>query len=329
MNWPPWITDAMPVPVAPRLLGADAQAGLLLMEDLGDGATLADSLMAAGRARVQGELLAYAEALGSLHAWSMGHASEAARLRARHGLTDGAPPRWRVAAHRGKEPFRPRAATLGVACDGVAEEIDQVHRMIIGTNYLGLVHGDPCPDNVRADRRQLPDRRLRDRGLGSRRLRRRLSAGAVPEAARVLPACPVRSQARPSRPTGPGSGPPGSSWDRTGRASQRPSWPPRSSAAGRCSPKPGRRPRLGNDNDAAPAAGMAEHLQGPATAPSPGSRPPPPPCMTGSPSAGPGFASRTTRPSRSPALRWRSYLAVGSPSRETWPVTRRRSCCQS
>ena len=45
--------NAMPVPVAPRLLGADAEAGLLLMEDLGDGATLADSLMAAGRERVQ------------------------------------------------------------------------------------------------------------------------------------------------------------------------------------------------------------------------------------------------------------------------------------
>jgi len=41
--------NAMPVPVAPRLLGADARAGLLLMEDRGHGATLADSLMAAGR----------------------------------------------------------------------------------------------------------------------------------------------------------------------------------------------------------------------------------------------------------------------------------------
>ncbi len=141
--------NAMPVPVAPRLLGADAQAGLLLMEDLGDGATLADSLMAAGRERVQAELIAYAEALGSLHAWSMGHTSEAARVRARHGPGDGAAPRWRDAVQRGKEPFLAALAALGVASDGVAEEIDQVHRMIIGINYLGLVHGDPCPDNVR------------------------------------------------------------------------------------------------------------------------------------------------------------------------------------
>lgn len=140
---------AMPVPVAPRLLGADARAGLLLMEDLGEGATLADSLMAAGRERVQAELIAYARAMGSLHAWSMGHAGEAAGLRARHGPGDEAGPRWRDAVQRGKEPFLATAAALGVARHGLAEEIDQVHRMIIGTSYLGLVHGDPCPDNVR------------------------------------------------------------------------------------------------------------------------------------------------------------------------------------
>ena len=140
--------NGMPVPVAPRLLGADAQAGLLLMEDLGDGATLADSLMAAGRGRVQAELVAYARALGSLHAWSMSHAGDAAGVRARHG-PGSAGPRWRDAVQRGKEPFLIAAAALGVASHGVAEEIDQVHRMIVGTGYLGLVHGDPCPDNVR------------------------------------------------------------------------------------------------------------------------------------------------------------------------------------
>ncbi len=141
--------SAMPVPVAPRLLGADARAGLLLMEDLGTGATLADSLMAAGRERVQAELIAYARALGSLHAWSMAHAGEAAGLQARHGPGDEAGPRWRDAVQRGKAPFLAAVAALGVAGHGVAEEIDQVHRMIIGTSYLGLVHGDPCPDNVR------------------------------------------------------------------------------------------------------------------------------------------------------------------------------------
>ena len=322
--------NAMPVPVAPRLLGADAQAGLLLMEDLGDGATLADSLMAAGRARVQGELIAYAEALGSLHAWSMGHASEAARLRARHGLKDGAAPRWRDAVHRGKEPFLTAAAALGVAGDGVAEEIDQVHRMIIGTNYLGLVHGDPCPDNVR----------LID---GSCRIVDFETAGWGPvayDAAYLLapfPSCWCFARL-PAEVAGPAVeayrarlhaagielGP---DWESVTTAVLAAAFLGRGQVFAEALDADHdwgtttMRPRL--------LAWLSTFRGRAATARCPGSRPPPPPCMTGSPSAGPGFASRTTRLSRSPALRWRSYLAGGSPSRETWPVTRRRDCCQS
>jgi hypothetical protein len=40
-------------------------------------------------------------------------------------------------------------AALGVAADGVAEEIDQLRVLLSGSRYLGLVHGDACPDNVR------------------------------------------------------------------------------------------------------------------------------------------------------------------------------------
>jgi hypothetical protein len=61
----------MPEPVAPRLLGADADAGIVLMEDLGPGPSLADSLLTGGRARVRADLVSYAEALGAMHAWSM------------------------------------------------------------------------------------------------------------------------------------------------------------------------------------------------------------------------------------------------------------------
>ncbi len=62
----------MPEPVAPRLLGADADADILLMEDLGLGPSLAGSLLAGDRSRVRADLVSYAEALGAMHAWSMG-----------------------------------------------------------------------------------------------------------------------------------------------------------------------------------------------------------------------------------------------------------------
>jgi aminoglycoside/choline kinase family phosphotransferase len=74
--------NGMPVPVAPRLLGADTAAGILLMEDLGAGASLAGSLLGTDRDRAQADLIAYAQALGSLHAWSVGRADELADLRA-------------------------------------------------------------------------------------------------------------------------------------------------------------------------------------------------------------------------------------------------------
>jgi len=61
--------NGMPEPVAPRLVGADADAGILLMEDLGPGPSLADSLLTGDRSRVRADLASYAEALGSMHAW--------------------------------------------------------------------------------------------------------------------------------------------------------------------------------------------------------------------------------------------------------------------
>jgi Ser/Thr protein kinase RdoA (MazF antagonist) len=141
--------NAMPVPVAPRLIGADTQAGILLMEDLGPGASLAGSLLATERDRAEADLVAYAQGLASLHAWSMDRADELADPRARHapGATTG--PAWTGAAGRGREAFFGVAAMLGLAADGVEREIAELDMMLAGPGYLGLVHGDPCPDNTR------------------------------------------------------------------------------------------------------------------------------------------------------------------------------------
>src|SRR5690349_16386143 len=55
----------------------------------------------------------------------------------------------------------------------------------------------PLPGQRPADRWHLPDRRLRVRGLGPGRLRRRLSAGAVPQLLVFRP--PARRGRRPGR----------------------------------------------------------------------------------------------------------------------------------
>jgi Ser/Thr protein kinase RdoA (MazF antagonist) len=141
--------NSMPEPVAPRLLGADPHAGILLMEDLGRAASLADSLLASERARAETDLIAYAQALGSLHAWSMGRPGELADLRARYVPGVALSPEWIGAIEAGREAFLSVAAALGLAIGGAGEEIDQLGAMLNGSGYLGLVHGDACPDNVR------------------------------------------------------------------------------------------------------------------------------------------------------------------------------------
>jgi Ser/Thr protein kinase RdoA (MazF antagonist) len=141
--------NAMPVPVAPRLVAADAQAGLLLMEDLGPGASLADALLTGDGERARADLVSYAEALGAMHAWSMGRPGELADLRARYAPQVPLSPAWLGAVGRGREAFVEAVAALGLAVDGVSAEIDEIFFLLNGTGYLGLVHGDACPDNMR------------------------------------------------------------------------------------------------------------------------------------------------------------------------------------
>ena len=141
--------NAMAVPVAPRLVGADAAAGLLLMEDLGPGASLADALLTGDRERAQADLVAYARALGSMHAWSMGRPGELADLRARYAPQAPPGPSWLGAVEHGREAFLGAVASLGLAAGRASEEIDELSLILNGTGYTGLVHGDACPDNVR------------------------------------------------------------------------------------------------------------------------------------------------------------------------------------
>lgn len=140
--------NAMPVPVAPRLLGADPDAGILLIEDLGPGTSLADSLLAGDRAQAEADLAAYARALGALHAWSIGRPGDLADLQARYAPGAPASPAWLTAVDEHRDDFLRVAARLGVPTDGVAGEISEVAAMLSGTAYPGLVHGDACPDNV-------------------------------------------------------------------------------------------------------------------------------------------------------------------------------------
>jgi hypothetical protein len=148
----------METAVAPRLLGTDASAGILIMEDLGPGSSLADSLMAGDCSRVGADLISYARAIAAMHAWSIGRSNEYGQIRAGLAGSAGAvmEPDWMDAIGRSKEPFLAMAAQLGLATDGVALEIDSLGTLMAGAGYVGLVHSDLCPDNT-----QITDGRCR------------------------------------------------------------------------------------------------------------------------------------------------------------------------
>jgi aminoglycoside phosphotransferase (APT) family kinase protein len=140
----------MPAPVAPRLLGADATAQILIMEDLGPGSSLADSLLATDRSQAEADLISYARALATMHAWSFGQSAGYAEIRARLGSSvDGdAGPDWMTGIARRKERFLAVAAELGLPAVGVEEDIDSLRSIMAGPGFVGLVHSDLCPDNT-------------------------------------------------------------------------------------------------------------------------------------------------------------------------------------
>jgi hypothetical protein len=132
--------------VAPRLIGASAD--LLLMEDLGPGSSLAHSLLATDRDRAEADLVAYARALATMHAWSMGRAASFSSVRTRRAPSVPAGPEWPDRITEGKEPLLGVAARLGLPVEGASAEIDSLDALLHGSGYTGLVHGDPCPDNT-------------------------------------------------------------------------------------------------------------------------------------------------------------------------------------
>jgi aminoglycoside/choline kinase family phosphotransferase len=146
------LLNAMETAIAPRLYGADASAGILIMEDLGPGSSLADSLLGSDRDRdrAAADLVSYARAMATMHAWSVSRSREYAEIRIRHAPSAEArmDPDWIAFLAKGKAPFLAVSAQLGLPTAGVEDEIDSLGALMAGSGYVGLVHSDLCPDNT-------------------------------------------------------------------------------------------------------------------------------------------------------------------------------------
>ncbi|MFE2869178.1 phosphotransferase [Embleya sp. NPDC059259] len=110
-------------PVGPRVLGADPDGCVMVLEYLDD--------------------------LGRTDDWLPGYAEALARLHALTGPADaGALPAWRPPTGADAESFLALATTLGVAIPpGVPGELAALLTRLDPAGRYALLHGDPCPGN--------------------------------------------------------------------------------------------------------------------------------------------------------------------------------------
>jgi Ser/Thr protein kinase RdoA (MazF antagonist) len=133
--------------VAPGLLGGDDPLGIVVLEDLPGERSLADSLLGADADAAEADLVAFAVALGEMHVATLGSGEAFAAARRRRGL-DAPDPGWWPRRLAGARPrLLAELAALGVETAGVEADLDAVDD-VLATSYVGLVHGDPCPDNT-------------------------------------------------------------------------------------------------------------------------------------------------------------------------------------
>ena len=134
--------------VGPAFYGGDRMHGVLVLEDLGNGESLADTLRGSDPALAETQLIDYATTLGRLHARSASHISEYERLRSALGPWQPQNSPCLELMQTGLEqtfaaieiPLRPAAQA----------DVQTVLASLRDPGpFLALIHGDSCPDNDR------------------------------------------------------------------------------------------------------------------------------------------------------------------------------------
>jgi Ser/Thr protein kinase RdoA (MazF antagonist) len=142
-----------PEPVAPRLLGGDPDQGLLVVEELPPGRSLAETLLGDDPDAARADLVAFAEAVAAMNVHGIRHADEHREILRRHGLPTDQRSRWVDAVGRERARFVATIDELVVGGPAVAraveDDLDELVPTLTTGPHVGFVHGDACPDNVR------------------------------------------------------------------------------------------------------------------------------------------------------------------------------------
>jgi hypothetical protein len=139
------VTEWAATTLLATLLAADSQQGVLVFEDLGaDLPSLVQPLLHGTQEEAERALTAYAQSLARLHAASLGCQARHTEI-VRTGFPATSVPR--PGRHWLDQVARQAGKRLG--SDPPEHELSQIaERLIAPGPWFGLVHRDPCPDNV-------------------------------------------------------------------------------------------------------------------------------------------------------------------------------------
>ncbi len=137
--------------LAPRVIGGDAKRGFMLLEDIGDGESLAEALLGADADRAEAALFAFVRALGRMHASTIGREGEYQRLLDEIGPKRDGRAERQARVRQNIELFPDIFGPLELEwTPGLVDDVQLVAAAMLEPGpFLAYTHGDPCPDNDR------------------------------------------------------------------------------------------------------------------------------------------------------------------------------------
>lgn len=137
-----------PEPVGPELIAHDPDERLLVMEDLGREATLADRLLGTDPQLAEDGLLAWARSLGKLHAVTAGREADFGALMRRLGARSWHDPMSPDARRALAELPELLAAEVGhTPAKAATRRARATVRLLGGPGFRAFSPSDLCPDN--------------------------------------------------------------------------------------------------------------------------------------------------------------------------------------
>jgi hypothetical protein len=145
-----FLSSILPAPRTPRFYGGDYSLGFFILEDLGEHRSLVEPLLEEDAAGAEKALLSFSACLGSLHASTIGQSGRFEEL------VRAISPQIEMFAHAatglGERVNQLQAYLDGLGVrpvTGLAGELEALVTAIENPGpFLSYVHGDPCPDNV-------------------------------------------------------------------------------------------------------------------------------------------------------------------------------------